>query len=148
MSPPNGERRPLVTDGEANPGKKFTASLNATNDIPQSARRLRWPPIIDRAAEIVRSYDTGVTLRQLHYRLVSEQLTPNTEKAYKRLSSLTAVGRRRGTFPDLIDRGRTIHSYQHFAGPCDALNALQDWYRLDRTAGQDVSCTSVSRKPA
>jgi len=70
---------------------------------------ITWPSIITRATEIVRSYDTGVTLRQLFYRLVSEKLIPNTESAYKRLSHLTAQARRAGTFPRLIDNGRYIH---------------------------------------
>lgn len=101
--------------------------------------RIDWPAIVDRAADVVRSYDTSVTLRQLFYRLVSEQLLPNTQGAYKRLSALTAERRREGTFPDLIDRGRSIHRYEHFDGPLDALHRLQGWYRRDRTAGQDVS---------
>ena len=51
---------------------------------------IHWPPIIEQAAEIVRSYDTGVTLRQLFYQLVSEGLIPNVQTAYSRLSHLTA----------------------------------------------------------
>ncbi len=44
--------------------------------------RLCWVTILVRAAEIVRSYSVGVTLRQLFYRLVSELLIPNTRSAY------------------------------------------------------------------
>ena len=51
---------------------------------------------------IVQSYSTGVTLRQLFYRLVSALLLPNTQSAYKRLSSVTAEARRRGEFPELV----------------------------------------------
>jgi hypothetical protein len=40
--------------------------------------RLDWPSIVARARTIVDGYDTGVTLRQLFYRLVSEHLLPNT----------------------------------------------------------------------
>lgn len=101
--------------------------------------RIRWAPVIARAAEIVTAYDTGVTLRQLFYRLVSAQLIPNTDTSYKRLSSLTADGRRAGTFPELLDRGRTIYRHGTFADPADALEALEASYRLDRTRGQDVS---------
>ncbi|MGH7751577.1 MAG: hypothetical protein ACREN5_02070, partial [Gemmatimonadales bacterium] len=86
--------------------------------------RIDWAAIIDRAAGIVRSYDTSVTLRQLFYRLVSEQLVPNSTTAYKRLSSLTAQARRDGWFPDLIDRGRTIHRAAHWESPADAVQAL------------------------
>lgn len=101
--------------------------------------RIAWPRIIARAAEIVRGYDTGVTLRQLHYRLVSEQLYPNTQTCYKRLSALTAEARRAGAFPDLIDRGRAIHRFMAFRGVIDALEDTRAVYRLDRTTGQDVS---------
>ena len=100
---------------------------------------IAWPAVIDRAAEIVESYDTSVTLRQLFYRLVSEQALPNTEGAYKRLSALTAEGRRSGGFPDLIDRGRAIHRPPSFDSPTDAMRALIELYRRDRTRDQDVS---------
>ncbi len=101
--------------------------------------RTGWTPIIERAAEIVRSYATGVTLRQLFYRLVSAQLIPNSLAAYKRLSSLTAEARREGDFPDLIDRGREIHQPTYFNDVGHALFNIIRWYRLDRTEGQDVS---------
>lgn len=101
--------------------------------------RLDWPAILDRAGEIVESYDTSVTLRQLFYRLVSEQLIGNTQSNYKQLSSRSAIARRAGAFPDLIDRGRSIHRYEQFEGVDDALSKLLRWYRLDRTARQDVS---------
>lgn len=82
---------------------------------------------------------TLVTLRQLFYRLVSVGLIPNSTGAYKRLSSVTAEARRRGEFPELMDRGRKIHRYGTFDGVQDARNYLLDVYRRDRTEGQDVS---------
>lgn len=98
-----------------------------------------WPEIVEQAAAIVRSYDTPVTLRQLFYRLVSVQVLPNTTSAYGQLSSRTAEARREGGFPPLLDRGRSIHRPEHFDGVADALDSIRQWYRLDRTAGQDVS---------
>ncbi len=63
--------------------------------------RLSWSPIVERAAEIVRGYQTGVTLRQLFYRLVSEEVLPNTVNAYKGLSAGDSRGtsRRDVSFP-------------------------------------------------
>jgi hypothetical protein len=104
-----------------------------------TAPRIDWPAVIDQAREIVESYDTSVTLRQLFYRLVSAQVIPNSQAAYKRLSAVTAEARRNGTFPALIDRGRTIHEYQSFTGTGHALSWLSRIYRLDRTRDQDVS---------
>lgn len=101
--------------------------------------RTSWGPIIERAAGIVRSYDTGVTLRQLFYRLVAAELIPNTRAAYSNLSRLTAQARREGWFPALVDRGRQIHSPLTFDDTADAVEWLLTIYRRDRTEGQEVS---------
>jgi hypothetical protein len=101
--------------------------------------RIDWQSVVARAAEIVRGYETGVTLRQLFYRLVAVQVIPNTTTAYKGLSRLTAEARRDGSFPALIDRGRTIDQASHWNSPSHALTSLHSQYRLDRTAEQDVS---------
>ncbi|MET1011990.1 MAG: hypothetical protein ABWY83_06390 [Actinomycetota bacterium] len=98
----------------------------------------RWEPIVRRAAEIVRSYDTGVTLRQLFYRLVAEGTIPNTPSAYKSLSRKTSDARHDGTFPRLIDRTRYVHRPVHYDGPGDALRVIADGYRRDRTEGQGI----------
>jgi hypothetical protein len=101
--------------------------------------RLDWKAITQRAAGIVRSYSTGVTLRQLFYRLVSDGTLPNTDVSYKTLSARTAEARRQGSFPDLIDRGRVIHRYRTFDSPQQAHDWLVDIYRRDRTEGQPWS---------
>jgi hypothetical protein len=98
--------------------------------------RLLWPAIIARAAEIVRSYDTGVTLRQLYYRLVAEGLIPNNVHSYTRLLRLTAEGRRSGSFPPLVDLGRQVDRPRTFRSPADARQWVAEIYRRDRTAGQ------------
>lgn len=104
-----------------------------------ATQRIEWSYVLQRAAEIVRGYSTGVTLRQLYYRLVSEHLIPNKQTAYNSLSSRTAKARREGWFPDLVDRGREIHLYQTFANPASALRWLSRIYRIDRTEGQEYA---------
>lgn len=99
--------------------------------------RLNWAPIVARAAEIVRSYEIQVTLRQLFYRLVMEELIPNDQTAYKTLSSQTAGLRRKNEFPALFDRGRRILQPAAWNGPAAAMRALINQYRVDRTEGQD-----------
>jgi hypothetical protein len=101
--------------------------------------RLRWPPIIERAKEIVENSEIMLTLRALFYRLVSEGFIPNVQSAYKRLSALTAEERRQGTFPDLEDRGRQIHRRASCASPQHALEWLTRVYRKDRIEGQPVN---------
>jgi hypothetical protein len=101
--------------------------------------RINWPELLVAAADIVNGYETGVTLRQLFYRLVAAQLLPNSTSAYKGVSAKTAEARRQGEFPDLIDRGRLIHRRAHWASAAAALASLAAQYREDRTEGQDVS---------
>lgn len=100
---------------------------------------LPWNDILTRAVEIVNVYDTGVTLRQLYYRLVSEGLMPNRQQSYKTLSSKTAAARREGWFPTLIDRTREIERYTSFENPEQALDWLLKIYRRPRTEDQEWS---------
>lgn len=98
-----------------------------------------WNRVIKRAHEVVDSYSTGVTLRQLYYRLVSEGLIPNNQNHYKMLSRKTAQARREGWFPALIDRTRAIerHAWWHTAQ--DSFDQMLRQYRIDRTEGQPWS---------
>jgi len=101
--------------------------------------RTDWSEVVNRAATIVDEYDTPVTLRQLFYRLVADGTLPNIQTAYKTLSARTAEARRRGSFPELIDRTRTIHRGVIFRDPGQALRWLVAIYERDRTGGQEVS---------
>lgn len=104
------------------------------------ARGLDWDAIVPHAADIVRQYDTGVTLRQLFYRLVSDHSIPNSQNAYKGLSRYTARARREGWFPDLVDRNRDIEEvYPTFDTAQEAVEWVKGRYRRDRTEGQDVA---------
>jgi hypothetical protein len=77
------------------------ASYAATRDGAYQSRphRLDWKDVLASARPIVDSYDTGVTLRQLFYQLVSKQIIPNTPTTYQTLSDRTAAARRLGTSP-------------------------------------------------
>jgi hypothetical protein len=110
--------------------------------------RLDWRLILDRARAIVASYTTAVTLRQLHYRLVStpELGYPNTTAAYKRLSELTAKARREGTFPVLTDLTRSIEVPLSFESLFEALAWLADLYRRDRSNGQRIAPMILAEK--
>src|SRR3546814_20143585 len=86
----------------------------------QMAERIDWPTVLAAAKAIVESYTTGVTLRQLFYRLVANQTLVNTSSAYKSLSSRTAQARRDEVFPDLIGRGPRLHRYAPLDGTAEA----------------------------
>jgi hypothetical protein len=100
---------------------------------------MRWEPILLTAADIVWTFHTGVTLRQLYYRLVADGAIPNTDSAYKTLSRKTSDARHAGTFPRLVDRTREVHRPVHFDGPGGALQAIADAYRRDRTEDQEFA---------
>lgn len=96
----------------------------------------RWDSILEKAAEIVESYSTGVTLRQLFYRLVAAGLIRNCRSDYSQLSSNTAAARRAGSFPPLIDQTREIVRWRTWTSPENAREWLASRYRRDRTEGQ------------
>jgi hypothetical protein len=104
-----------------------------------AGQKLDWDKIVPYAASIVNSYDTGVTLRQLFYRLVSAHIIPNTQNAYKGLSRYTARARREGWFPDLIDRNRAINRYRTFTSSGQAVDWLRAIYRRPRDENQEWS---------
>jgi hypothetical protein len=116
-----------------------TSAANPVTTNGRRSSRVDWGHVLDVAAEIVDSYDTLVTLRQLFYRLLAATLIANTDSHYKRLSELTAAARRTGDFPTLFDGTRGIESYRWFGSPAAALNWTASIYRTDRTSGQDVS---------
>lgn len=98
-----------------------------------------WTDILAVAAQVVQSYDTGVTLRQLFYQLVARQLIENNALRYGYLSHVTAEGRRDGTFPELIDQRSEILVPQMYSSPQAAITSVLDGYRRDHTEGQEVS---------
>jgi uncharacterized protein (UPF0335 family) len=100
---------------------------------------IKWVEVVAIAASIVKQYDTGVTLRQLFYRLVSAQHIPNTQNAYKRLSKMTAEARREGWFPDLVDNTRGIQVAMSWDTPEKAIDDIISAYRRDRTEGQEYT---------
>lgn len=117
-------------------GNSDRAGNAKLNSQTMTRPRIAWPEILENAARIVKSYDTGVTLRQLFYRLVASELLPNTTVAYQTLSARTAEARRKSDFPALLDRTRTIHRDLFFDDPVDAREWLARIYRVDRTQGQ------------
>ncbi len=124
--------------------------------MPQRARihtstqtgRLRWGDVLKQAAEIVLSYTTGVTLRQLFYRLVGLGVLPNTRTYYQSLSRASAEARRDADFPALLDRTSRIERLQSFNGARQAGEWLVSIYRHDRTAGQPYNLYLAVEKDA
>jgi len=114
----------------------------------KSQSRIDWAAVVAKARAIVGRYDTGVTLRQLFYQLVSDQTIQNTEYHYQRLSRCTAAARRRGgdPFPDLIDLNHRIDCLAQWDGLRDFADAATPQYRWRRTEGQKLCLWLVVEK--
>ena len=80
--------------------------------------KLDWRQILEQAAVVVQSYDTGVTLRQLFYRLVARQPFP-TPRQLTKLSAPGALkqGGQAGSPSYLTGRGRAIGTCSVISGP-------------------------------
>jgi len=75
--------------------------------------RIDWKGVVDRInRELPWFLERGIkpTLRTLFYRLVSLQIIPNTDQAYKQLSSTTVKARKEGRLPwdAFSDEGRLV----------------------------------------
>lgn len=109
--------------------------------------RYNWQAIIPEAAAIVRSYtSTGVTLRQLFYRLVAAEMLPNTQQAYGSLSANTAEARRTGGFPALIDNGRSIDRPNLWESAADAGRWMAEQFMVDRSSTQPINVYVAAEK--
>ena len=145
VTPPYGLRDPKSTTGWGRGGQPFGLTLRQVEAIllkrePGCApKNTNWKPILLQAKQIVESYDTKATLRQLFYQLVARQIIENDQRKYKYLSRKTAEARRDGWFPDLIDQTSEILVGQHFTSPDEAKDYLRSIYRRDHSEGQEVT---------
>lgn len=142
------ERRRLYQRGYAQRRRDRLAAQGLTSNgtSPRQRRRGSWNEIVKRAAEIVRSYSTGVTLRQCFYRLVSDGTLRNNISEYQKLSAATAEARRQGWFPSFIDRTSEVHVPTAWDSPRELIEAARAQYRRDRTEGQEYCVWLVVEK--
>ncbi|WP_407841436.1 hypothetical protein ACE1OC_43380 (plasmid) [Streptomyces sp. DSM 116496] len=80
------------------------------------------------------------------YRLAAEGVLPHTPPMYRRLSSQLAQARREGRFPDLIDTVREVHVLPAWPDADAFVREISDWFRLDRTAGQEHALYVAAEK--
>lgn len=106
--------------------------------------------IIPAAAAFVKSHDTRVTLRQVHYHLVAQGVGgyQNTKGDYQLLSQNLVKVREAGEFPDLWDPSRAIYSARSWSSPEDCLRQAAEDYHVDRAAGQPFMAWIVVEKVA
>lgn len=97
--------------------------------------------VVQHIIQTVRRYQEmgyRLTLRQLHYQLVTKNWIVNHDTAYKKLGDILDDCRYAGLIDwDAIeDRGRLPHLVYDADGVPEALEELHDYYRRDRQDGQ------------
>ncbi|MFF5205729.1 hypothetical protein [Streptosporangium sp. NPDC000396] len=107
---------------------------------------IHWPDVVDRAREIVVGYDGDVTLRQVHYRLVAAGLIPNTLATYRGLSARLTQAWREDRFPGLVDTLPRTQVPRTWPDAGAFLADAPDWFRLDRTRGQEHAVYVAAEK--
>jgi hypothetical protein len=103
--------------------------------------------------EILRDYrEQGydLSLRQLYYQLVSNNIVPNSEKSYKNIGNLVSDARLSGYIDwDMIkDRGREMVSNPHWDDPAEFMTAVAPQYRFDLWEDQETYVEVMVEKQA
>jgi len=98
--------------------------------------------LIEKCSDVVTDYSEQgyrLTLRQLYYQLVTQNIIENTEKQYKRLGSILTSARYAGMIDwDAIeDRGRQPKVQTQFDNVPDLVEGACHSYRLPRWEGQE-----------
>lgn len=80
-----------------------------------------------------------LSLRQLHYQLVSRDITPNTQQSYDNLGALLTKARMAGLIDwDYIeDRHREVTVPPTWSSPSSILNSAAQSYRINKWAEQE-----------
>ncbi len=98
--------------------------------------------LIAHTEKVVRAYEADglkLTLRQLYYQLVTQNIIKNEEKSYKRLGGLLSDARLSGLIDwgVIEDRGRRPLIWSDFTNISECCESAIDTYRKPRWNGQD-----------
>lgn len=125
--------------------RSLTGSIKTTCKFDDGTQRV-WnaekAEVIEHIIEIVEDYESQgykLTLRQLHYQLVTRNWIINHDSAYKKLGSILDDCKYAGLvdWENIEDRGRIPFIPYSVADVPDALQDAVDTYRIDRQRGQD-----------
>lgn len=98
--------------------------------------------VIENANRIIRKYSAmglTLTLRQLYYQFVSEDLIPNNLREYKKLGDIIGNARQAGLIDwyAIVDRTRSLRGTSFWSSPDQIISAAARGYVTDRWADQD-----------
>jgi hypothetical protein len=108
---------------------------------------------LDLIQDIIKEYRDNrlvLTLRQVHYQLVSKNLIENNDKEYRSLSNLLANARLAGVIDwnSIVDRNRESRIPYYENDITDSIERTLRCYRLDRMKNQDVYIEVMIEKMA
>lgn len=91
-----------------------------------------------------------LSLRQLYYQLVSQNIVPNTEQSYKRIGSIVNDARLAGLidWDMIVDRGRSTEIRSKWDSPADIVAACANQFHVDYWEGQDNHVEVMVEKQA
>lgn len=139
-------------------------------DIPMNAEKLAMIQTANRVIAAYQRQGFNLTLRQLYYHFVANDLFPdrqtwtqdlatgkwkrdphgtkNAEPNYKWLGDIISDGRMAGMvdWEAIIDRTRDLEALAHWDGPEDIVQAISEQFRYDRWASQPNRGGSLDRK--
>lgn len=109
--------------------------------------------LIEKINATIRRYQQmgfKLTVRQLYYQLVTENIIPNEEKSYKHVTKVVNDGRLAGLIDwDMIeDRTRSFISRTRWENPSQILEAAAGSFHMDRWENQDYRVFCIVEKEA
>lgn len=98
--------------------------------------------LIRRANEVIERLEKQgftLTLRQLYYQLVTQNLIPNKQESYNRLQRVLSDARLAGlvSWTALEDRGRNLRGFSTYTSPLAAVRSVIANYKIDMWANQE-----------
>ena len=110
-------------------------------DEPHSPRGFapKTMAIIQKAKEIISQYDVRLTIRQVYYRLVAEQVIENSHKSYKNLDGVLVKAREAGYIPyeKFVDTSRSVLKSNSWTSPKEFFETVKKAYRKTLLDDQD-----------
>ena len=115
-----------------------------------SEEDLRLVRIADKISSGYEAAGMAMTLRQLHYQFVKDNLYPNVKQSYEKLKAIVRDGRMAGliSWTAIEDRVRNLVSLPTYDSPRNVLAVARESYRTDLWAGQHMRPEVWSEKDA
>ena len=113
----------------------------------KSLQKLEW---IDDVLSKYRAMGYDLTVRQVYYQLVAQDLIPNNVRSYNQIQSLISDGRKAGliSWDMIVDRTRATIIPPHWANPGEIIQAAADGYANDKWRTQENHIEVMCEKQA